>query len=634
MKSFESQLALDPLTDRELDVLRLMADGRTTRQIADGLFVTVETVRWYAKQIYSKLGVHSRSQAALRARDLGLFQAQGPINDRPRSPRFQHNLPLYPTAFVGREEEFYELATLLSDSKARLITIAGPAGIGKTRLGVEAACAQIDRFADGVYFVPLAPLTAADQIVPAIAREIHLPLTTETKPEAQLLRYLQSKQMLLLLDNFEHLLEGVPLVGRLLQATRAVKILATSMTALNLRHEWVRPLDGMRLPSADAGAELQAYSAVQLFLDCVQRVRRDFSLAENRDCVVEICRQLDGMPLAIELAATWLKSLSCMEVAREIRRDIDFLMTKHQDVDERHRSLRAVFDYSWRLLTEQEREVLQRLSVFHGGFGRGAAEQVAVASVHVLSNLVDKSFLIQSADGSYQIHELLRQYAASLLEQRATGTLTTRSRMLLTWSTLVKGDFEKAKELAEGILASISAELTPIEEAFGLSLLGVLAGMEEDYERCLQMCGASLALSTSLPDLDDPITFLFSQLGMAVAHIGLDDYYSAGQHIRSALRQANTLRSPAFVTLCLPVMAVVLAHAVEMEGAIELVALAFSHRVPAPTWMQDWPPVACLQEDWELELGSEAYAAEWNRGQGLELQTVVARLLEHSHDSV
>jgi len=606
-----------------------MADGRTTRQIAEELVVTVETVRWYAKQIYSKLGVHSRSQAALRARDLDLVQPHSAVTNPLPSSRPLNSLPVYASSFFGRELELEELVALLNDPNVRLITVSGPAGVGKTRLCVEAAWAQIDRFADGVYFVPFAPLTAADQIVPAIAREIHLHLTTETEPEAQLLRYLQSKQMLLLLDNFEHLLEGGPLVGRLLQATRAVRILATSMTALNLRHEWVRPLDGMRLPSADAGAELQAYSAVQLFLDCVQRVRRDFSLAENRDCVVEICRQLDGMPLAIELAATWLKSLSCMEVAREIRRNIDFLTTKHQDVDERHRSLRAVFDYSWRLLTEQEREVLQRLSVFRGGFGRAAAEQVAVASIHVLSNLVDKSFLTQSADGSYQIHELLRQYAASLLEQRVTGTLTTRSRMLLTWSTLVKGDFEKAKELTEGILASISAELTPIEEAFGLSLLGVLAGMEEDYERCLQMCGASLALSTSLPDLDDPITSLFSQLGMAVAHIGLDDYYSAGQHIRSALRQADTLRSPAFVTLCLPVMAVVLAHDVETEGAIELLALAFSHRVPAPTWMKSWPPVVCLQEDWESELGSEAYTTVWTRGQRLELETAVARLLEH-----
>jgi predicted ATPase/DNA-binding CsgD family transcriptional regulator len=628
MHSSDNQLLLDPLTDRELDVLHLMTAGRTTNQIAAELVVTVDTVRWYAKQIYSKLGVHSRTQAVLRAMDLGLFDRTGTEPGLRGSPLLQHSLPAYATTFVGREKELKDLIGLLGDPQVRLVTIAGPGGIGKTRLCVEAARSQVNHLAGGAFFIPLAPLNTVDEIVPAIAREIHLRLKSDADPEGQLLRHLQAGQMLLLLDNFEHLLGGVNLVVRLLEATSGVKILTTSQTSLDLQQEWVRYLDGLSIPSAAEAEDFETYGAVRLFLDRVRRARRDFSPADHRECVIEICHLVRGVPLAIELAAAWLRTLSCADVVTEVRRNIDFLATQQHDVDARHQSVRAVFDHSWRLLTDDERQVLMRLSVFRGGFSRTAAEQVAAASLQTLSGLIEKSFLTQDASGRYEIHDLLRQCAAQQLEKQATGTLSTHSKMLLIWSSLVKGDFEKVRELAEGILDGTKTGIELAEEAFGLALTGVLAGIDEDYDRCLQLCAASLSLGEKLPDLQDPITGLFTHLGLAVGTVGLGDYYCTRYYLQFALGQATALRSPAFIALCLPVAAIILAHQVETERAVELLGLAFTHRASAPSWMQAWPPVAGLLVDLKSELGAQVYTAAWDRGKQLDPETVAADLLK------
>lgn len=608
---------LDPLTERELDILRLMSEGLSNREIAAKLVVEVGTVKKHLTHVYSKLGVHSRAQALLRAS--AILE-----NPAPSLPVTRHNLPTYPLSFVGRDEELREIAALLNDPKVRLVTIAGLGGMGKTRLSVEVARLQSERYDDGVYFIPLLSLTSADDIPVAIAQEMNLRF--EGNPRQQLLAYLRDKKPLLILDNFEHLLEGAGVVADILDAARDVKILVTSRSSLNLRGEWVRYLEGISFPEDPTADNIGTYSAVQLFLERVHRVRGDFSLDQERECVIEICRLVHGMPLAIELASTWLKTLRCASVVEGIRRGIDFLSTKERDMDARHRSIRAVFDYSWNLLSDEEQRILRRLSIFRGGFGAAAAEQVAGASVQRLSDLIEKSLLYQNVSGLYEIHDLLRQYLEERLENVATEMMSTRTNMIFAWSSLVKGEFARVRQLAEEMLHDPAQERTIYEEAFGLSLLGVLAGIDEDYARCHQLCEGSLHLLSQKVQGGEPMALVFTHLGLAIASCGQGIYQLAKRHILSALRVASSLSVPAFITICLPVFSIILAHEIEMELAVEVMALAHTHPASTPAWMEDWLLFARLRADLQAELGQETFNMLWERGRSSQLEAVVSDL--------
>ena len=226
---------------------------------------------------------------------------------------------------------------------------------------------------------------------------------------------MQGQQILITLDNFEQLLDAAPILSELLSGTQ-VTFLITSRETLNLQEEWLYPLGGMRFPVETAAfAEWENFGAIQLFTDRAKRVRPDFSLEQNAQSVAQICRMVEGMPLALELSAPWIKSLSCSEIASEIARNRDFLATRMRNVPERHRSLQAIFAQTWHDLDEQEQDVFQRLSIFRGGFLRDAAAFIAGANLPRLSALLDKSLLRwetdDSGNGRYQIHELLRQYA-------------------------------------------------------------------------------------------------------------------------------------------------------------------------------------------------------------------------------
>lgn len=622
MDDFDSPLLLDPLTDREIDILRLMADGFSNPEIADRLILGLETVRWYTKQIYSKLGVHSRTQASMRARDLGLLDddAAARIQTTVETPR--HNLPVYMTPFIGRDEEIGEICGLLLDSRIRLVTVAGPGGMGKTRLSVEVARLLVDRFPGGVYFVPLLAVQSPDEIELSIANRMNLRLRDEGEPREQLLRHLHHQPTLLILDNFEHLLSGAEQVANFLEAAPAVKILVTSQASLNLREEWVRFIDALSVPDNPVDGDHKAYGAVQLFYDRVRRVRGDFDPDDYRDCVAEICAMVQGVPLAIELAAAWLKTLTCEDVAREIRHNIDFLATTQRDIEERHRSIEAVFEYAWNLLTPEEQSVFRRLSVFRGGFGLAAAQQVAGASAHTLSNLVSKSLLQQNSARLYEIHALLRQYAERKLESLDESLMTMRSSKLLAWSLLVKGRLDKLQDVAEAILETAPDRSGDTEKGFALAALGVLAGIEGDFARAQQLCEASQSMIRG-----DPIANILCHFGLAVASFGAGDYAVTRRQARAALAQAMQLRSPAFSVLCLPVISIVLAHEAEPERSLELMALALTHPASTPGWIEKWPLMAELRSVLETELGAQDYAAAWNRGRSLDLDRVLAELM-------
>jgi len=327
------------------------------------------------------------------------------------------NLPAAYTPLIGRESELTQLNHLLRDPQCRLLTLVGPGGIGKTRLALAAAAQQRDAFADGVYFVSLAPVRSLEFIVPAITNALRLTLQGTDDPKVELFNYLREKHMLLVLDNLEHLLPvqngaAAEMLADLLARSGKLKLVATSRERLNLHAEWVVGIQGLPVPPGSDFDHLQDYSASALFLESARRSRVGYVPSpEEQRAIIRICELVDGMPLAIELAAAWIRTLSCVEIAQEIERNLDFLMASMRDVPERHRSVRAVFDHSWELLSEEERSVFQRLSVFRGGFDRNAAMQVADASLPMLAAFVDKSLLRRSDSGRYDFHELLRQYA-------------------------------------------------------------------------------------------------------------------------------------------------------------------------------------------------------------------------------
>jgi predicted ATPase/DNA-binding CsgD family transcriptional regulator len=276
-------------------------------------------------------------------------------------------------------------------------------------------------FRDGVYFIPLQPLVSSEFVVYAIAEALGVGMYERETPRSQLLQYLQRRNVLLVLDNFEHLSGAVDLLVDILAHTASIKLVVTSREILNLQGEQIFEVGGLALPDANSVNPIEAYDAIRLFVARAQQVRHEFRLEENQPQVVRICRLVEGAPLAIELAAAWVRILSCKEIADEIEHSADFLSTTSRDVPERHRTMRAVFDHSWKLLSAQEQAAFRRLSVFRGQFTREAAQTITGAPLPVLSALVGQSLLRVNKNSSYTVHELLRQYAAEklVLEERA-----------------------------------------------------------------------------------------------------------------------------------------------------------------------------------------------------------------------
>ncbi len=359
-----------------------------------------------------------------------------------------HNLPPEQTPFVGREQERAELVDLLADPDCRLVTLVGPGGIGKTRLALQVAREQVGLFAHGVYVAPLLSAGSPRSVASVIANGFDISFPGGQPLEKQLLDYLCEKEMLLVLDSMEHLLsslppipdapldsgvEGTELLVEILRQAPGVVLLVTSRERLNLREEWLYELGSLAYPAeTETGltvADLLSYSAVQLFVQCARRVRRQFSLTEAEGpAVVRICQLVGGMPLGIELAAAWVRIHACQTIAQEIERNLDLLATRLRNVPARHRSIRATFEYSWQRLTGEERSVLARLSVFRGGFEREAVIAVTGASPAILDALLDKSLLTRSAAERYDLHPLLRQYASEKLGADPGEDERTRTR--------------------------------------------------------------------------------------------------------------------------------------------------------------------------------------------------------------
>jgi predicted ATPase/DNA-binding CsgD family transcriptional regulator len=327
----------------------------------------------------------------------------------------KHNLPSEPTPFIGRQEELIELGVVLTDTNCRLLTLCGPGGVGKTRLAIEVATRHITHFSDGVWITELEPVTTVNGIIQAIINALGLQLQDGRDLRQQLLDNLSERRLLLILDNFEHLLDGVDLVNEMLEASSRLSILVTSRETLKLREEWIRHIRGLDVPDDEKIPNLETYSAVQLFVENVRRVRGDFSLAKESANIVQLCQMVEGLPLALELVASWLKVMPCSMIIKEMEHSLDLLESPLGNMPPRHQSMRSVFEQSWRMLSEEEQDVFKKLGTFRGGFSREAAKFVCGATLFILSNLVDKALIQVNADGRYHLHSLLRQYAEEKL---------------------------------------------------------------------------------------------------------------------------------------------------------------------------------------------------------------------------
>ncbi len=368
----------------------------------------------------------------------------------------RHNLPVQQTDFVGREDLLDKLTHQLAQPNCRLVTLLGMGGVGKTRLSIELGSRLLPNFSDGVWFVPLAALNETDGpgvIINAIAAALGVDFPNSVRDGAARLKFLIGRikmwDCLLILDNFEHLLDHVEPVATLIDGLANAKFVVTSREPLVVRAEWLTDVDG-----------LDGNAARTLFVTSARRVSAEFIPSPAIDTIVQ---QVAGLPLAIELAAGWVRLFSCEEIAQQITQDITFLRSQRRDMPQRHRSMRAVFNYSWRLLDDEQRALLKKLAIFPADFSTHAVKAVCQADLWLLDSLTAQSLVQIMPNGRFQFHPAVRQFSA---EKRATAhdELTTRFRTHYL-NQLAALDTIPAEEM----LPKVETDLTNIVSAWRLS---------------------------------------------------------------------------------------------------------------------------------------------------------------------
>ncbi len=349
--------------------------------------------------------------------------------DRAAETLPSNNLPFFLTRFFGREIEIKEITQRLEIPHCRLLTIIGPGGIGKSRLSIEVGRECVAKFQQGVFFVPLASVASSSLIAPTIADAINFHFYGKESLRTQLLNYLRKKEMLLILDNFEHLLSGSDLLLEILHTAPKVKLLITTRASLNYQAEWLYAIDGLPYPQQGKLPLLQDFAAIQLFTERAKRVWDRFSLVEDETShMIQICQLVEGMPLALELAATLVRTHTCHQIAADLKQNIELLKTTMGDVPPRHRGLQTVIEGAWQQLISEEQILAQKLSVFRSGFTQEAASFVAETSPYMLAGLADKSFIRNVGHDRYEMHEVIRKFIQSFGQLDKNMVLHARER--------------------------------------------------------------------------------------------------------------------------------------------------------------------------------------------------------------
>ncbi len=560
------QLAIDPWQEEvHRRLMRLLA----TRGQRSAAIVQYEQCR---RQLVESLGVAPQPETSRLYESIRAGEGSGPawVASLHLPERRKHNLPPPLTPFIGRKKELAALSDLLDRPEPRLITLVGPGGVGKTRLALQAAADQLACFADGVFFVSLAPVTQADLIPTIVGDALDLPLLSDADPLQQLLKVIADQEILLILDNLEHIPTAAEFILELLGHAPGITILATSRERLKLRCEWVFPVEGLPTVGPQISAGDGEETSADLFIQCARRFQPGFGVDPvQREAIGQICWLLDGLPLAIELAAPWTRLLPCTEIAQEIQNDIDFLAEEGHGVPARHTSMRAVFDHSWNLLSLEEQSVFRKLSIFRSGFEREAAGQVAGATLPQLCALLDKSLIKRTPFDRYDMHDIAHQYTYQqlisageepavrdlalgyylALAERASPRLETEQgpswlirleeemdniRAALEWAT-ASGQIETGMRLAwalcrffyahshhiregrrwlEGLLSAAqgSASLPPDLMGKVLFEVGVIASIQQDFGSALPYLTHSLEIRQSIGD-QSGLAAVFSSLG-------------------------------------------------------------------------------------------------------------------------
>ena len=429
MSRSNSLILQDTLTDREKEILFLIREGKTNQEIAGNLHLTHGTVKWYASQIYSKLGVSNRAEAVTYAYELDQWETRANDNTTPPDHRLG-SLPAQLTSFIGRKEEIRTLTQLLKEGR-RLITLTGSPGAGKTRLALETATTLKDSYRDGVYFVPLAPIPDPDLIPSAIVQILNIPEAGGTSALEALIQYLDNKRMLLVLDNYEHLLSGAQLVSELLKTSGNLTILVTSREALRLYGEYEYPVPPLQLPDLKQPLTIESLALYEAFGLLIQRTRSvapNFVLDEdNAQAMAMICLHLDGLPLAIELAAARMRFYAPQTLLIKLGSRLETLRDGPRDLPDRQRTLHATLTWSYDLLTEEEQVLFARIGVFVGGCTQEAIEAICGVDLEIsiaggldslyLKNLIQQEHL-PDGERRFTMLETMREFALQKLQER------------------------------------------------------------------------------------------------------------------------------------------------------------------------------------------------------------------------
>ncbi len=478
----------EPLTQRERNILAHLASDRSSQEIAGLEMLAYSSVKWYIHQVYAKLRVNRRSEAVTRARELGLLRPEPAALDN--SSIVKNNLPRQLTSFIGREAEISQLLTLVQ--QLPLVTLTGSGGTGKTRLALQVAGRALQTFADGAWMVSLAPLADPGLVPLVTATALGMYEIPRSSVSPALSQFIGRKSLLLILDNCEHLIgAAATLVCELLVTCPHLHILATSREVLGINGEKTFRCPPLSFPdprSQPTLPELTQSEAVRLFAERAQAVSSDFRLTENNTPIVaRVCRRLDGIPLAIELAAARVRLLSMEQIAARLDNVFHLLTGGGHSALPRHQTLKALVDWSYNLLSEKERRLLCRLSVFAGSWTLEAAESICVGPwdgeqipaeeiLDLLGQLVDKSLVnvinVQGVEPRYRMLEMIRQYAHHRLLESGGDEVLREQHLDYFLALSLQAELHLRTKGRREWKERLEAEIDNLRQALEWSLLG------------------------------------------------------------------------------------------------------------------------------------------------------------------